>query len=256
MCNLHGGNNDERRQHIGQQVFEQDARRRQRKAGRSLDVFLVAFDQRSTPYGARVVRPLHGDQCNHDLVDALAEGRQQHQRDEDGRERQLQVDDPHDDCFDPAAEPGGDEPDRETDGERAHRGQRAYAEADAQAVENRRQHVAPLVVAAQPERHAVQALAARRQLRIHDVERRQVVRVLRRHQRRADGHDEDQDQGCEPDQRQAAFREIRGDALERRFDACAAHALASARRTRGSSIEYRRSTSRLMTTNRQTMIST
>ena len=45
------------------------------------------------------------------------------------------------------------------------------------------------------------------------------------------------DERREPAHRQPAFRKIRGDAPEWRFDAARAHARASARRTRGSSIE-------------------
>src|SRR5689334_14354865 len=80
--------------------------------------------------------------------------------------------------------------------------------------------------------------------------------TLGRHAGRADRHNQAQYQRGETDQRQAALREIGGDALERRLDVRAAHARSAASRTRGSSSEYMRSTTRLMTTNRQTMIST
>ena len=49
-------------------------------------------------------------------------------------------------------------------------------EADPQAVENAGEHVAALVVGAEPEGHAGHALPAGRELRIHDVELREIVR--------------------------------------------------------------------------------
>ena len=63
---------------------------------RGIDVFLALLDERGAAHRSRVIGPLHRDQRDHDLVDALAEHREQHQRDEDRRKRKLQVDDAHD----------------------------------------------------------------------------------------------------------------------------------------------------------------
>ena len=139
--------------------------RRQREAARRLDVFLAPLDQRRAAHGARVVGPLHRDQRDDDLVDALAQDREQDQRDQDRRERQLDVDDAHDQRLDPAADIGRDQArPRCRWRARSPCSIDADAERDAQAVEDRRQHVAALVVGAEPERAAGRAPASRRQL--------------------------------------------------------------------------------------------
>jgi hypothetical protein len=70
---------------------------------RRLDIFAPALDQGGAAHGAGVVGPLHDDQRDDDLVDALAEERREDQRDEDGREGELQVDDAHDQRVGPPA---------------------------------------------------------------------------------------------------------------------------------------------------------
>ncbi len=239
MRDLHGRHHDQRRQAVRQQMAEQDARRRQRETRRGLDILLVALDQCGAAHGARVVSPLHRDERDHDLVHTLAEHREQDQRDQDGRKRKLDVHEPHDHSVDPAAEPGGGKPDREPDRERGERRYRADAEADAQAVENRRQQVASLVVAAEPERQAVDAPAAGSELGVEDVEFREIVRILRRDQGCAERDDQDQYENSEAGEREPARGEIGGDAPERRFDGRSRgfHVGAPVRRTRGSRAE-------------------
>ena len=87
---------------------------------------------------------------------------------------------------------------------------------------------------------------------------RKIVRVLRRDQRRAERDDQDQHECCEAGERKPACGEIGRDTPERRFGDCSGgvHVWAPVRRTRGSSSEYSRSTTRLMITNMKTMIST
>ena len=63
-------------------------------------------------------------------------------------------------------------------------------------------HVATLIVAAEPERHAVHALAAGRQLRIHDVELREIVRILRRDPACGDREQRDDDEDREAQERE------------------------------------------------------
>ena len=94
----------------------------------------------------------------------------------------------------------------------------ADAETDAQPVEDRRQHVAALVVGAEPERPAGGRLGPRRQPAVHDVELREVVRVLRRDQRREQREQQDHAEQHEAEHRDRIRDEIRRDPPERRLD--------------------------------------
>ncbi len=79
---------------VGQQVAEDDARLRQGAgSARPRCIRAPRLDQRRAAHGARVIGPLHQHQRDHHLVDALAQDGQQHQRDQDRRKRQLDVDD-------------------------------------------------------------------------------------------------------------------------------------------------------------------
>jgi hypothetical protein len=82
------------------------------------------LDERGAAHGPRVVRPLHGDERGDDLARALPQHGDQDQRDQDRRERELDVDDAHDERLDAAADVRGREPHREPDGERQHRRRR------------------------------------------------------------------------------------------------------------------------------------
>ena len=117
---------------------------------------------RCIPCGARPARrrarcarsrPIRtSDQRDDDLVDALAEDGQEHQRHQDRREGELQVDQAHDQRVDPAAGIGREQPERRCRPRRRSAPSRRRRSADAQAVEDRRQHVAALVVGAEPDR--------------------------------------------------------------------------------------------------------
>src|SRR5918999_4906818 len=100
---LQGADHDHRGDHIGQEMAKDDARGRQGKAMRGLDVLLAPLDERRAAHGARVVGPLHQDQRDHHLVRAAAEDRHQDQRDEDGGEGELGIDQAHDERLEPAA---------------------------------------------------------------------------------------------------------------------------------------------------------
>ena len=115
MRDLHGRDHDQRRQAVRQQVAEHDARLRQREAARRLDIFAPLLDQGGAAHGARVIGPLDDDERDDDLVDAAAEHGEQHERDEDRREGELQVDDAHDDRLDPPAGIGREHADRGAD---------------------------------------------------------------------------------------------------------------------------------------------
>ena len=122
---------------------------RQREAFGGLDVFAPAFDQRGGAHRARVVGPFDDHQREHDVHHALAEQGEDHQRDEDRGEGQLQIDQAHDRGVGAAADIGGEQPERRADDAGDDRGADADAEGDAQAVEDAGQHVAALVVGAE-----------------------------------------------------------------------------------------------------------
>ena len=159
---LQRADHDERRQAVRQQVAEEDACLAKSEAGRRLDVFLALLDQGRAAHGAGEQRPLHQHQGEHHLADALADEREHHQRHEDGREAEHQVDEAHDQRVDAAAEIGGDQAERRPDPERHDAADDADREARAQAVDHGRQHVAALSVRAEPIGAARHALRARR----------------------------------------------------------------------------------------------
>ena len=184
MRNLHGGDHDQRRQHIGHDVAQHNAHGAVAQAHGGIDVFLALFNQRSTAHGACVIGPLHGNQRDDDFIHALTEYRQQNQRNQNRRKRQLQIDHAHDRGVHPPAGIRRDQAYDDADGERCHGGKHTNAKTDAQAVKNRRQHVTALIIGAEQKGSAGDAFGTGRELAVHDVELRQIVRVLRRDQRR------------------------------------------------------------------------
>ena len=184
-------------------------RRRQREAFGGLDVFLRRSDQRRGAHRARVVRPLDDDQREHDVHHALAQHGEDHQRDQDRRERELQVDEAHDGGIGAAADIGGDQAERGADDAGDERGADTDAEGDAQAVEDAGEHVAALVVGAERVGVAGGRCGTRRQAAVHDVELREVVGVLRRDQRGEDRREADQDEDNQRRRARRATRRIR-----------------------------------------------
>ncbi|MNV64314.1 hypothetical protein D3C71_1569500 [compost metagenome] len=191
-------------------MAEQHAPPRQRHAARGFDVFLAAFHQRRAARRPGEIRPLHDDQRNDHLIHTLAQNRQQHQRDENGGERQLDIHNPHQQRIDAAAEIGGDQPHGGADAKgRQHRHGR-HQQAGAHAVEDGREQVARLPVRAQQIAHGtVAAFAARLELGIHDVQRRQVIGILRRDPRRQQRGAHNHDQHHQAQRGQLAGEEIR-----------------------------------------------
>jgi len=90
---------------------------------------------------------------------------------------------------------------RAADHESQHRARRADAEARAQAVEDRREHVAALIIGAEPVGHPRCRALAGRETPVEQVELGEIVRVLRRHEGRAQGKEEDRRKDEEPGHR-------------------------------------------------------
>ena len=82
---------------------------RQRETFGGLDVFAPAFHQSGGAHGARVVGPFDDDQREHDVHHAFAEHGEDHQRDEDGGEGELQIDQAHDGGIGASADIGGEQ---------------------------------------------------------------------------------------------------------------------------------------------------
>ncbi len=152
------------------------------------------------------------------LPTPLPEHGDEDEGDEDRGEGELDVDDAHDQGLDTAADIGGDEAEGATDDERKDRAGGTDAEAGAQPVEDRRQHVAALIVGAEPIDAAGRGALARRQAAVEQVERGQIVRVLRRDQRREDRDQQDQREDEQPGHGDTRFGEIEEQAAQRRLD--------------------------------------
>ena len=118
-------------------------------------VLLLPLRQRDAAGGTGVQRPLHDHQGQHHVEDPLAEDRQQDQRHQDGREAQLKVHHAHDERIRTAAVVGGVQADQGPEAQGDQHRDEGHPEADAQAVEDGAQHVAALIVGAQPVGHQV-----------------------------------------------------------------------------------------------------
>ena len=99
--------------------------------------------------GAGEIGVLRRHQRGDELRHALAEQRGEHQREQDRRKRQLQVDDAHDEGFDPPAEIGRARAEHGAEHERHRAGRDADLDRDAQAIEDRREEIAALRVGAE-----------------------------------------------------------------------------------------------------------
>ena len=106
------------------------------------------------------------------------------QRDQDGGKRQLHVGDAHDDSVDPAAGVARDQPQRDADRAAERHAAAADRQRNAQAVEDRRPHVAPLVVRAEQEPRIAALDEARRIERVREKIGGRVERIGRRDPRR------------------------------------------------------------------------
>ena len=81
--------------------------------------YSLPFSTKAAPRTARANNAhCTSTSADHDLADALPDQRQHHQRDEDGRKAEHQIDKAHDQRIDAAAEIRGDEAERRPDSER------------------------------------------------------------------------------------------------------------------------------------------
>src|SRR5215207_832252 len=134
---LHRRDDDQRRQGVRQEVPEHDAPARKRRRGCRFDIILAPLGGGGAEGGAGEIGILRGDERRDELRLALPEERREHEREEDRRKRELEVDNAHDEHLEPPARIGRDDAERAADRERDAAGDKAHLERDAQSVEDR-----------------------------------------------------------------------------------------------------------------------
>ena len=184
---------------------------------------------------ARKVGILRSDQRHDQWPPALAEQGGKHQCQKDGGERQLQVDDAHDERLDAPTHKAGQRAQRGAQRKGDGAGHETHLQRDAQPVQDRREQVAPLRVGAQPMGEALAAHITWRAAGIHQHEVGEVVGVLRRDPRRQQRQQHDQREHHEGDNGDAVLRELAQEAAQGSFywSADSVHDVLRARR-RGS----------------------
>ena len=149
----------------------------------SLEIFLAPLNHGGCPNGARVDRPLHDGERDNDFVDPLAQQCQKDQSHEDGRERQLNIDNTHQKRVQtPAIKCGG-----QADGQSHRQGDRCAADrhdkAGAQSPEDCTQNIAACSIRAQQGDGTIKHFLARRQSAIENAYCCQIIGVCGRYQR-------------------------------------------------------------------------
>jgi hypothetical protein len=115
------------------------------------------------------------------------------QRDQNGGKRQLYFGDPHDDRVDPAARISRNQAQRDPDLAAEQHAAEADRQRNAEPVEDRRPHVAPLVVCAEPKPRIAARDEARRVQRVGEKICGGIERVGRRYPRREQRRQEEND---------------------------------------------------------------
>ena len=157
---------------------------------------------------AREVGVLGGSKRGDELHLALSEKGGEHQRQQDRREGELQIDHAHDEGLAAPASIGRADAERNAQREGDGTCHQPHLQGDAQAVENGREQVAPLRIGAEPMCVAALADIARRAARIGERELGEVVRVLRGDERREQGDADRQDDDGERDDGRPALAEL------------------------------------------------
>ena len=226
-------------------MAKQHAMRGQSQALRRFNILTPAFHQRRTAHRARIIGPFHQHERDHHIHDALAQKRQDHECGQNGREGKLQIHQAHDHAIGPPTGIGREQTKRCANQAGNQRGTRTNGQRNPQAVDDARQHIAPLIIRAQQKGEAGTTHRTGLHPAIHDVKFSQIIRVLRRDPRREDGEQGNDDEHHQPTQRHLAFGEFGHEAPKRRFhlignfggEDSVAHVPLLSSRTRGSSIE-------------------
>ena len=102
--NVEGGDDDQRRQDVGQDGAEHDAPFGGAQGAHGFDVFALALHQRLGAGDARVGHPLADAQDQDQVQHAFAQNRQHHDGEEDEGVSQLNIGQAHDEVIDAAAD--------------------------------------------------------------------------------------------------------------------------------------------------------
>jgi hypothetical protein len=109
------------------------------------------------------IDPLHTDERNDDLVDATPEQREQHQRNQYRGNRQLDIDDAHDQRIDATPDIAGKQAEQRSDCEGKTGADGRDDQTDAQAIDDGAQHIASLIIGTEDIQSAVKPSRQRRQ---------------------------------------------------------------------------------------------
>ncbi|ENN88838.1 hypothetical protein RHSP_37710 [Rhizobium freirei PRF 81] len=186
--------NHDRRQRVRQNVLCHDAPGGHADQPCRLYIILAGLDDRLCTHRAGILHPArqrdgkdkHGRRT--DLPQAfrqhLPHDRGHQDRNEDGGDGQHDVPDAHQQIVDETTEETGNETGNQADQQRQHDGGHADDDGNARAIQDGRQHIAPLRIGAEEIRHFAAIMPDRRQFRLPHIELRAVIGILRRDQRR------------------------------------------------------------------------
>src|SRR3989304_6190064 len=190
-CHVQRGHDEPGGEGVGENVPDEPPPIPASERDRGLDELPLAQRQHFPPHDPRVDDPARHPDDDDDIPEAGPEHADHRDRQQDERERQLDVGQAHEHVVHPPAEVAGDEPDGHPEGPRnGHRGA-PDQERDAGAVDDPRQDVAAQVVGPQQVHPPRGVLPARRPEPMDEV---LLQGIGGRDQRRDDGaHDDDED---------------------------------------------------------------
>ncbi len=231
----HSRLDQERRHHVGQDLAHHDAPVAHPDGAGGVDILLAQHVVGRRARQPRESRNEDDADREHGVEDAGAQARQQDDRQQDRREGEQQLHQPHQREIDPAAEIGGEDADDRAADQADADGDQRDLDRDARREDRARQHVAADLVRAQPVR------GARPLQHEGDIE---VVGRIGRHDIGEDGADDDDRDEQAADRQQAPALPVDGAPAPGRPDG-RRHCAAFARTCRGSSRLARISTSML-----------
>jgi hypothetical protein len=115
MRHADGGDDDHRRQDVGQDLAQHDVAARGAERARRLDIFEFARDQRLAPHDAARDHPFLVGEREDDVDEARAHHRHQPDGEDEVGEAEQDIDDARDDDVDPAAQVPRREPGEDAD---------------------------------------------------------------------------------------------------------------------------------------------
>ena len=162
-----------------------------------IHVFLLFLRQHGGTHGACNLRPfgntdnedqhVNGDLTKHQTAKTGLEDRTHDNGNHQGGERKLNVGDAYQDGIHPATQIARQQPEQNAKRRLQHHRAKTDQQGHAGAIKNGGEHIPALGVCTQRERRICPRHTHRRQLRVHDIDLRQIVRICRREQGRKNG---------------------------------------------------------------------